>query len=171
MIVTCISFGSYWWTRPGFDPHTGVLQLARTAYFNTTGIRHGRSVSHGYEVAGRIRINAWMKPLVTCVEDVVGGTFEADPVETYRDTNQLLLRRWAAGGTPDFYLVCLRGDLDGEIDFQIKWRSGNVVIFSKTNYRGSQETLLLMASDATITTTLGEWRVECTKLKATLELQ
>ncbi len=81
MIVTCISFGSYWWTRPGYDPHTGSIQLARTAYFNTTGIKHGRSITPAHEVAGRVRINAWMKPIITSVEDVVGGTFETNPVE------------------------------------------------------------------------------------------
>ena len=171
MIVNCISFGSCWWTRPGYDPLTGGHQLARTAYFNTTGIRHGRSITHAYEVAGRVRINAWMNPIVTCVEDVIGRTFEANPVEVYRDTNQLLLRRWAQNSTPDLYLVCFKSDMEGHINFDDSWRFGHVVIFSKTNYRGSQETLLLMAKDATVTTTVGEWGVECFKSRAILQLK
>jgi hypothetical protein len=174
VIVRCISFGSTWWLRPGYDPKTGAIILARSAYLNTTAILRGQQVKHVHSKRGYVRVNAAMRPQFSTPDELLDGRFATNGIEQYRDSNRLLLKaRVGNSVATDACLVCLRSEAEGTIDFESSWRRGPVRILSTSFHQDSrsQESLLLIGPGGIVTTDLGEWEVECSSKMAILALK
>jgi hypothetical protein len=73
----------------------------------------------------------------------------------------------------DAFLVCLRSEAEGTINFKSSWRRGPVRIISSSFHlaSGAQESLFLIGPGGIVTTDLGEWEVECSSKMAILALK
>ena len=170
MIIHCLSFGTLWWLRPGRDQESAARFTSQAAVFNTTGFVIGARERRNWIVPGVVRFNAG-----TCLEqrfrpDQIGqGRFSSPGIERNGSQNRLLLERKVKMDTPaDMLLACIVCEQYGRISFDSEWRSRGVRILAASEFRGKQESLLLLPADGHVTTTLGKWRCEWTGSTATL---
>jgi hypothetical protein len=172
VIVRCLSFGTAWWLRPGIDTKTGAIIRARSAFMNTSAIVRGKKVRWAHLTPGFLRINAAMSPQFSTANELLDGKFATNGIEKYKESNRLLLRARVGNSVPtDAFIVCLRSETEGPIDFKSSWRRGPVRILSASFHDGSQESLLLVGPGGIVTTALGEWEVECSSKMAILALK
>lgn len=164
MKIYCASFGSIWWLRPGEDVTSNVRFTAGAALFNTTGFRSGSQERRNWTQIGLLRFNVG-----TCLRqslnpaEITPGIYESSGVEQRGSQNRLLLeRRGEQGLRPDAVVVCVRSETHGQIVFSGTWRSPGVRMIAASDYRGQQETLLLMAVGRSINTESGRWVCEWT---------
>lgn len=163
MIVQCVSFGSHWWLRKSYDRRTGAFLRHRSAFMNTTGIRHGAERKFKHSISGFLRINAGTSPHFDSPQELLQAKFHTEGVTRYKETNRLMLLSRASDDTEvDLFLVCIKSTSEGMINFNSAWRrEGSVRIFSSTYYAREQETLLLLKRGTIIQTSLGSWRIMC----------
>jgi hypothetical protein len=174
VIVRCISFGTHWWLRPGTDRKTGAVIRARSAFLNTTGFARGTNVTRCHKTPGFVRVNAAMNPQFSTPTELLDGKFATNGIELYKESNRLLLKARVGNSVPtDAFLVCLRSEAEGTINFKSSWRRGPVRIFSTSFHEGSgaQESLFVIGPGGIVTTDLGEWEVECNSKRAILVLK
>src|SRR5258708_29208513 len=57
MLVKVLNFGTNWWARPGDSPEDPLRFTFHAAYFNSTGVRCGRTVRRHWTVPGLVRFN------------------------------------------------------------------------------------------------------------------
>ena len=164
MIVQCLGFGTFWWTRFAKDSRTGEYSRAHSAIFNSTGFRVGTKKIHKWVVRGYVRLNCNSLPLSWGPADLSGRNFSSPGITQYRNTNRLLLGRPVGDRSiPNFVLFSFDSSIHGQIDFQGRWRSGDVRLISFSSRNGCQEFLLLMPVGGRISTSLGIWEVVCQK--------
>jgi hypothetical protein len=170
LIVQCISFGSHWWFRDTKDETTGALILAKSAFYNTTAFKRGEKVRYQYEFRGHVRINA-NGVMFSEPSEILQACFQTPGVERFMDSGRLLLQRKMPGGvTPDAYLVALRSEREGEIDFKARWRTDGVRVISKSVRGKSHETMVVIPTGGRVITNLGEWEVVWRKNGSLLSL-
>ena len=160
MIVHCLSFGALWWLRPGQDSESAERFTARGAVFNTTGFASGSRERRNWIVPGLVRFNAG-----TCQEQrirpdqVEQGRYVSPGIERNGVQNRLLLTRKVKSNVPvDMLLACLSCGEHGRISFDAEWRSRGVRLLAASEFRGKQESLLLLPLDGWVKTNQGEWR-------------
>ena len=172
MIVQCISFGSQWWLRKVYDERTGEFLRYRSAFMNTTRVNCAKTEKFKHWLPGFVRINAGTWPRFDSPTELRQAKFHTDGVARFKDTNRLLLRERAPDDAPvDRYLVCLSSKSEGAINFRSDWKcDGPARIFSSSYFKRMQETLLLLASETIVTTSLGNWRITCNDKATFLEL-
>jgi hypothetical protein len=113
-----------------------------------------------------------MSPQFSTATELLDGKFATNGIEKYKESNRLLLRARVGNSVPtDAFIVCLRSETEGTIDFRSSWRRGPVRILSASFHDGSQESLLLIGPGGIVTTDLGEWEVECSSKMAILALK
>lgn len=172
MIVHCADFGSLWWLRPGQDPASSKRFTSQAAIFNTTGFRSGARERRNWTVPGVVRLNAG-----TCIaqqmrlQEITPGNFETQGMEHMGSQNRLLLHRRADGTAKiDMFMLVVRSDTMGRIEFNEDWRSRGVRIVAASAYNKVQETLLLLPPDGEFTTTKGTWRTTWAGTKSKTEI-
>ncbi len=160
MIVHCLSFGTLWWLRPGQDRQSSGRFTTQAAVFNTTGFVAGARERRSWIVPGVVRFNAG-----TCQEqrirpDQDGQARYISPgVERTGAQNRLLLTRKVKANVPvDMLLACLSCEEHGRISFDAEWRSCGVRLLAASEFRGKQESLLLLPMGGWVKTDKGEWR-------------
>jgi hypothetical protein len=170
MIIHCLSFGTLWWLRPGNDRESAARFASQAAVFNTTGFATGTRERRNWIVPGVVRFNAG-----TCLEqrikpEQVGqGRFFSPGIERNGSQNRLLLTRKVKANAPaDLLLACISCEEHGRISFDSEWRSRGVRILAASEFRGKQESLVLLPADGYVRTTLGKWRCVWTGSTATL---
>jgi hypothetical protein len=160
LLVQIISFGSAWWMRPGRDERDPQRYTLHAAYFNSTGVRHGRKVHTAGPVRGLIRFNVTRGLDVHRTHDSIGKIFRFRELEIYRETNRLLALGRVAGDTrPTHHLVCLDSTLHGCVLPPNHQENAEVRVISFSRYRGKHEVLLLVEAGARIHTTAGVWTI------------
>jgi len=158
MVVHCISFGSLSWLRPGNVSDDPFRFSQHAAAFNTTGFSQKRRFWH---TPGVIRLN--VGPHQGNIFEP--GQYESSEMERRGEWNRVLLkRRLGHTNTPDRILLCMHSEMFGRIDFDSNWRSNDIRIVAGSAFRGEQETLILAAPGATLTTQTGHWEVTWTGL-------
>ncbi|MDX6464014.1 MAG: hypothetical protein QOE55_7711 [Acidobacteriaceae bacterium] len=170
MIIHCLSFGTLWWLRPGNDRESAARFTSHAAVFNTTGFASGSRERRSWIVPGVVRFNAG-----TCLEQRIRpeqagqGRFVSPGVERNGSQNRLLLTRKVTANAPaDLLLACITCKEHGRISFDSEWRSRGVRLLTASEFRGKQESLVLLPAGGHVTTTLGKWRCEWTGSTATL---
>jgi hypothetical protein len=167
VIIQCLSFGTCWWLRSAKDEHTSAIILAKSAFMNTTGF--GKK-EWKHRSPGFIRINAG-RIVIASPDELLQQKFMTAGLTSYFSKNnirssRLLLESRVAPETPtDAYLVTVRSDRDGHINFQSDWRSKGVRVVSSSSRKNQmdQETALLMPVASHIQTSLGRMEVVCRK--------
>jgi len=166
LIVQCVSFGTAWWFRPTKDETTGALILAKSAYYNTTAFKRGKKTRWQHKLpngdtssGGFVRINA-NTVVFSEPSEILQASFQSPGVERYMNSGRLLLQRKMPGGVaPDAYLVALRSEREGEIDFEGRWRTEGVRVISKSIRGTKHEALVLIPQGGSVRTNLGWWEV------------
>ena len=159
MNIYCAGFGSIWWLRPGGDVTSAARFTTGAALFNTTGFRSGSQERRSWTQIGLIRFNVG-----TCLSQhvdpamIAPGIYQSCGVEQRGSQNRLLLaRRGRQKMRPDALLVCVQSAVYGRILFSEPWRSPGVKIIAASDYRGQQESLLLMPLGGIIHTETEKW--------------
>jgi len=154
MIIGLEGFGSVWSLRLGST-------LARTAFYNTTGITTDGKLRHRTRVFGQLRFNAVGGFNPDHIERNIGRVFEAgDLPET--GARCLLLHHISNGpALPDYFLFAVTSDSTGGLDIERSgWKSDSVVLLSLSQFREQQEALLLMPAHSWIRGGLGRFVAE-----------
>jgi hypothetical protein len=158
MLVKVLAFGSNWWRRSRLENDP-----ARLAYYNSTGIRRGRKTARHWLISGILRLNGVSNFDPTSPARCLGVTFEADLGHAFGGNRLLLKQRMPAWVEPEIYLVVVRNDLHGRIDFACgAWKSVFAHAFAVSALRDTQETMLLMHLSDWIQTASGFWQLQAT---------
>jgi hypothetical protein len=93
------------------------------------------------------------------------GKYQCVGIEKRGEWSRVLLgRRLPDAEMPDGILLCLQSGTIGRINFDSKWRSGDVQIIAGSAFRGDQETLVMGTPGAVIKTEKGQGEVTWTGL-------
>lgn len=164
MIIYCAGFGTIWWLRPGADRASPSRFTKDAALFNTTGFHSGSKERRNWTQVGLVRFNVG-----TCLDQrldpsaLTPGNYETPGPEQRGSQNRLLIsRRTAKQVSPDALMFCVRSEQVGHIAFDRAWRSEGVRLLATSEYRGEQESLLVVQVASSITTSVGEWGAEWT---------
>ncbi len=164
MTIYCASFGSIWWLRPGANP-SSVFRFTRdAALFNTTGFHSGSRERRNWTQVGLVRFNVG-----TCLEQrldpsaLAPGNYDTPGLEQRGSQNRLLIsRRTGKQEWPAAVMFCARSEEIGRIAFDEAWRSDGVRLLSASEFRGVQESLIVVPVTGSITTDVGRWVAEWT---------
>lgn len=163
MIIHCVEFGSYWYSRLTRDSAGNVLPK-RSAYFNTTAIRkRGSQDKYSWctTISGFVRMNVAGFPKASLATDFLGANAFSRGLESYNGSNRLFLSCSVERRRPaDRYLVVVNILRHGRILFTSNWKSYGVSIVAASATREFQETMLLMTPDAMIRTEDGVWGIQ-----------
>ncbi len=164
MTIYCASFGTIWWLRPGADPSSRSRFTSGAAVFNTTGFRSGARDRRNWIQIGLVRFNVG-----TCLEQrldpsaLLPGNYETPGIEHRGSQKRLLIsRRIARTLWPSAVMFCVKSEAVGRIAFDRGWRSGGVKLLSASEFRGRQESLIVLPVSGSITTDAGIWVAEWT---------
>lgn len=164
MRIYCASFGTIWWLRPGADPVSPSRFTKGAAVFNTTGFRSGSQEKRNWLQIGLIRFNVG-----TCLKQrldpaaLLSGNYESPGIEQRGSQNRLLIsRRIGKRVWPTAVLFCAKSEEVGRIAFDRSWRSEGVRLLSASEFRGRQESLIVVPVTGSITTSTGTWVAEWT---------
>lgn len=162
MIIQCLSFGSIWDFMGRRDSVNGGIVRWNSYYLNRSGFLRNKRKIYRSRSSGYVRING-SAILFSDPRELFMRKFEASDVESYMGSNRLLLTRLARGNTPvDSYLVTVRSETEGRIDFDSVWRTRGVRTVASSAYRkddGPQEVILVIPAGGKIVTSLGTWEV------------
>ena len=139
---------------------------------NTSGFKSGSRELWRHRSKGFIRLNAKEAIISKSGAEILQSKFETLGVERFKDSNRLLLAKRVPGNTPvDAYIVTIKSDREGHINFDAKdWRTLGVRVIASSAHNEKQEVILLIPVGGKIQTTLGEWEVVCRKNMSLLEL-
>ena len=161
MLVAVMGLGSVWRHRLGEGDERG-RQIARTVYYNTTGVVVNGQLRTRPRIVGHLRFNGISGLDPNYPSRVVHRVFECAEPCIWKGQNKLLFERLIQPATqPDFYLMVLRPETIGRLNVgSDEWRSADswVISFSEDGER--QEAMLLMADGSWIRTALGVFVVE-----------
>jgi hypothetical protein len=160
MLVKVLSFGSSWWMRLGKNPNDPHRFTRTAAYYNSTGVRCGAKIRRHWIIPGLIRINGILGFNSHFANRAIAKTFIADFAEAFCGNRLLFSRRATQASVPDFYLLVIRSDLHGQIDFaSTVWKSAFTQVIAATQLRDFQETMLLMRPGEWCQTSRGFWQL------------
>jgi hypothetical protein len=161
MMVHVLGVGADWWVRPGHaDDHYRFTR--RAAYFNTTGILqpHSTRVRRGWVIPGVVRFNGNSGMNPHRPELVIGSVYACTGIDKFGGWNRLLaIGRRDRADTVTHYLVAIDSLICGNIDFSAPWRNRGVRIIAASEYRGRQQSLLLLTPDGGFATSFGRWGI------------
>ena len=164
MTIYCASFGAIWWLRPGADRSSAFRFTSGAAVFNTTGFRSGSRERRNWIQVGLVRFNVG-----TCLEQRLDpaalspGNYDTPGMEQRGSQNRLLISRWEGRSVwPAAVMFCAKSEVIGRIAFDRDWRSDGVRLLSASEFRGRQESLIVLPVTGSITTDAGNWVAEWT---------
>jgi hypothetical protein len=164
MTIYCASFGTIWWFRPGANRESSFRFTRDAALFNTTGFSSGARERRSWTQVGLVRFNVG-----TCLEQrldpstLAPGNYETPGLEQRGSQNRLLIsRRMGKQVWPDAVMFCVKSEDVGRITFDRPWRSDGVRLLSASDFRGAQESLIVIPPTGSITTSVGKWGAEWT---------
>jgi hypothetical protein len=146
-------FGSIWSVRT--NPN-----IARDAYYNTTGLIIDGKFRHRSRVFGAVRFNEIGGFNSKKIERNIGRVFESGhPTET--EQRYLLLHHISSPPAfPDCFLFVVTSDRTGELSIDVDdWKSDAVTLISLSQEDGRQEALLLMPVHSWIRAAMGHFVV------------
>jgi len=161
MWIRLISFGANWWSTHSQDLADPFCFRRRAAWFNSAGLMYGRRLRLCWVFPGQIRFNSnsGFDPEYPC--RALRRAFESAGATRMNGRTHLLLTHAAKHSQhADRFLVTLKPDLYGEIDFTSRsWKSENAQPIS-VSLRGLRyEAMLLLGHDDWIRTNLGFWAI------------
>lgn len=162
MLVGIIGFGSVWRRRFGKDRHD-PQRFRLAAYFNTTGVPvNGRIVCHR-KIAGHLRFNGVGGFNPHYPQRLIGSVFECDEPCIWNGQNKVFFeRRLNHPEPPDYFLVGIRSAEFGLVSVGTEgWKSANTFLISFSEWRDTQELLMLLPPNGWVRTSLGRLFLEC----------
>ena len=159
LLVRILGLGRSWSLRPGKDPADPLRFSKRAAYFNTTGLPAGSRVSRFWTVPGFVRFNgnSGLSPHEPL--RAIGAIFACAGVTQHSGQNRLLaVGKRNASLVATHFLLAIDDRMHGRIDFSRPWCNG-VTVVAASEYKGEQQTLLLLATDGQFPTSAGTWSV------------
>jgi hypothetical protein len=107
-----------------------------------------------------VRFNAEGFPRTSMPADLNGVNALTNGIEMWNGQKRLLLRRAVGRDVHvNAYLVVVRSQVCGRIDFRANWRTAGVRVVCASSNKGRQETLVLMPPNSTIKTEFGSWQI------------
>lgn len=162
MLIAVESFGSIWERRCAGE--SGISgRLARTAYYNTTGVFVNGKFRVRWLVGGKIRFNALGGFTVDNPSRSLHRVFECkQPEVTSGGWTQILVRRkLRAPERPDFHLIVVTAEYAGRIDIQSEcWKAESVQVVAMSQDGDRQEAMLLMPAYSWVRGELGTFYAE-----------
>jgi hypothetical protein len=160
MLVRILGLSSEWWVRPGPDRSDPLRFTKHAAYFNTTAFPHGSKFRRSWKVPGVLRFNGNSRIDPHRPNEVLGCIYGCLGVTHHNGQNRLLAIGKRYGPlTPTHFLVAVDSCLYGYINFSSRWKNDGVVVVALSEFDGRQQALLLLATNGSITTAAGEWRI------------
>ena len=158
MLVTITGFGSVWRRRLGRD-QGDPQRLARTAYFNTTGVQVNGKIRTRPKIVGHVRFNGVGGFDPNHPLSMINMVFECAEPCVWQGQNKVLFeRRLSAPLQPDYYLVVVRAREIGHLDVgSPAWRSEGTLLISFSECRDQQEAMLLMPPGSWLRTAVGRF--------------
>lgn len=140
MIVRVLSVGSCW----------REAQDRRPFVWNTSGVVDLRGASPRLKVRGQVRFNARLIQEAMGTTGLRGSCWNASPVSEHLGFHGLALGLRVNRSAPaDWCLVSLTERLSGTLD-DASWDPENVQVISFSQWKGSQEALILARRNAWI---------------------
>jgi hypothetical protein len=161
MLVTVSGFGSVWRRRLAKDP-TGPRPLARTAYYNTTGVEVNGTIRTRPKIIGYARFNGVGGFNPNYPSRMIGRVFECAEPCVWKGQNKVLFERLLRiPEQPDYFLVAIRPEDVGHLDLtQPSWKSDDSLLISLSEWHDRQEAMLLMPPYAWLRSDLGTFFLE-----------
>jgi hypothetical protein len=158
MLVTITGFGSVWRRRLGRE-QGDRQRLARTAYFNTTGVQVNGKIRTRPKIVGHVRFNGVGGFDPNHPLSMINMVFECAEPCVWQGQNKVLFeRRLSAPLQPDYYLVVVRAREIGHLDVgSPAWRSEGTLLISFSECRDQQEAMLLMPPGSWLRTAVGRF--------------
>jgi len=156
MLAGVTGFGSVWRRRVQGGPDD-PKQLARAAYFNTTGVMvNGKIVSHR-KIAGHVRFNGAGGFNPNYPSRMIGKVFACDEPCVWNGQNKVFFSHIVpTPAQPNCFLVVVKSEEFGRIRVGAKgWKSEDSFLISFSEWRDQQEALLLMPCGNWVRTALG----------------
>ena len=156
MLIGVSGFGSVWRRRVQVGPDD-PKQLARAAYFNTTGVMvNGKIVRHR-KIAGHVRFNGAGGFNANYPSRMIGKVFECGEPCVRNGQNKVFFSHIVpAPAQPDCFLVAVKSQEFGRLRVGAKgWKSEDNFLISFSEWRDQQEALLLMPCGGWLRTALG----------------
>ena len=150
---------------------SGKLDMSKCKWFNTTGIPRtptSKKFRQAYEVEGVVRFNMRAFGFVREPYDLVGINVFVSGIEKYAQTNRIIVSDPAHRFSKiEAYLVGVRSTEHGRIDFGNPWKKGEGQIVSSSEFRGEQDTLLLMEPDCVLLSDRGALSIQWIPISGT----
>ena len=162
MLITVENFGSIWERRRAGVPGSPD-PLARTAYYNTTGVFVNGRFRPRWLVGGKIRFNAVGGFTADNPRRSLRRVFECKESELASDgwTQILVRRKLGAPERPDFHLIVVTNESVGRIDIQsVCWKAESVQVVALSQNGDRQEAMLLMPAYSWVRGELGTFYAE-----------
>jgi hypothetical protein len=160
MIVQILSCGAHWWGLHAGDLEDPYRFRRNPVYFNTTGLMYGRRLRHCHIYPGQLRFNRTSEFDPEFVERLPGKTFETAGPMMYDGRIRLLFQFPASGQKTDTYLVTLRSETHGTVQFNRKgWKSSGVQPIAISKHHERYEAMLLMEPGQWVKSNRGRWEI------------
>jgi hypothetical protein len=156
MLVGITSFGSVW--RRRFRTSSDDSQrFRRAAYFNTTGVAVNGEIVRHRKIAGHVRFNGVGGFNPYYPQRVLGSVFQCDEPAIWNRQNKVFcVRKLDHPERPDYFLVAVRSAEFGSVRVGTEsWKSDDTYLISFSEWRDTQELLMLMSPNGWVRTQLG----------------
>ena len=158
MIVRVLSCGANWWAMHSTQTEDPLRFRRTTACFNTTALMYGRRRRDCHIYPGVIRFNRTSGFDPEFVDRIGGKTFRVSGPNLHQGRITLLFQFPATGQEPEGFLVTLRRELHGRMDFRDKhWRSSGLQPIAVSRFGERYEAMVLMKRGHWIETERGRW--------------
>ena len=161
MLVAVNGFGSIWTRRFGKDGDSRARYTRDAAFYNTTGVPVGDRIRARNRVYGVARFNGAAGFTPHNPERMLLRVFECSEPCIWNGSSQLEFRKPTEQRTePSHYLIVIRDDITGWVDWQISWKSPDAFLISLSESDLHQELMLLMEPFSWIRASAGVFVLE-----------
>lgn len=161
MYIRVISLGTNWWAMRSRELNDPLCFRYRAAYFNSTALRYGRRLRLSAVFPGHIRFNSKSGFDPEFPQRAIGKTFLCSIPRQFAGKTHLLIEQRARRMTPGAYLVTLKNEEHGAIQFaQPGWKSAGVRPISISLRGRRYEAMLLFGAQDWVESDIGRWQID-----------
>jgi hypothetical protein len=161
MLVAVNEFGSIWTRRFGKDGDSRTRNTRGAVFYNTTGVPVGDTIRARSRVYGVARFNGAAGFTPHDPRRVLHRVFECAEPCIWNGGNQVEFRGLLEQRVePSHYLMVIRDDFTGWVDWRISWKSPDTFLISLSESDLHQELMLLMKPFSWLRATAGVFVLE-----------
>jgi hypothetical protein len=159
MLVTPEGFGSVWSRRSQPDPRDPRRE--RIAFYNTTGVKLNGKLLHRTRVFGQLRFNQSGGFIAEGVERNIDRVFCCAAELGQAGAKLMFCHLAPKPRPPEFFMFAVQSNITGILRIDSEhWKSAGVLLISLSQFRESQEAILLMPAHSWLRGRLGTFIVQ-----------